>query len=218
MAVRNRATSRTLLVEIVAPLAIFYGLRALGVEQFPALLLGAVLPTGNAVHSIVTQRRVSGVTLFVLCSMVLTVAMSLVTGSPRVLLIRDAWATAAFGIWMLTSLLTRHPFLYEGTRVLLDEGRQRVWTGNWERYPQLRHALRVSTAVWGGAFLADTAVRVWMAATLPVDLVPLLENVLLVVTIAVVLVFQRVYGRAHLRRHGLQMRGVHLSPITEKAA
>jgi hypothetical protein len=67
------------------------------------------------------------------------------------------------------------------------------------------------------AFLADAALRVLMAATLPIDLVPLLDDALLVVTLAALVGHQRHYGRAYLRRHGLRMHGVHLSRVDAPA-
>ncbi len=87
-------------------------------------------------HDVVTRCRVSGVRIFVLATMALTVAMSFVNGSPRV-----------------------------------------------------------------------------MAVTFPIDLVPLLDDVLLVVTLAAVVGFQRFYGRSALRRNGLRMRGVHVERL-----
>jgi hypothetical protein len=211
----HRALSRTLLIELIAPLAIFYGLRALGTDQLLALLAGAVLPATRAAYGIVTRRRAGGVQIFVLGAMTLTVFTSLITGSPRVLLIRNAWGMAAMGVWMLLTLLARRPFLYEATRIVLDEDRQRTWELNWERFPPLRHLLWVCSAVWGGACLVDAGLRVIMAVSLPVDLVPVLDDALLVVTIGVLLLFQRLYGRAYLRRHGLRLRGVHLSPVAD---
>ncbi|HZE41025.1 MAG TPA: VC0807 family protein [Stackebrandtia sp.] len=205
--------SRVLAVEIIAPLVLFYGLRWLGVGQFPALLAGAIIPAAGAVRDFVAERRVGGVRIFVLGTMALTVAMSFVSGNPRVLLIRNGWGTAALGGWMLVTLLARRPFLYEAARVVFDEDKRQIWERDWEQYPPFRRLLRICTALWGVAFLADAAVRVILAFSLPVDAVPALDDVLLVVTIAVILVLQRVYGRSYMKRHGLRMRGVHITPV-----
>ncbi|PRY02279.1 VC0807 family protein [Allonocardiopsis opalescens] len=202
---------RTLALELVLPLAVFYGMRALGADQFLALLLAAALPAAHAVHGIAVHRRVSGVTLFVLGTMVLTVAMSLITGSPRALLIRDAWASAAMGLWTLATLAVGRPLLYSGTLAFLSGERAATWRRNWERFPEFRHAMRVSTGVWGGIFLCHTAVQIAMAASLPIDLVPALEPVLLAVTVLALFSFQKLYGDRYLRRHGLRMHGVELS-------
>lgn len=207
----HRSMARTLGLELVVPLALFYGMRAVGVDQLLALVIAAIPPAINAARTIALERRVSGITAFVLAAMALSVAMSFVTGSPRALLLRDAWATAAMGLWILITLLARRPFLYDATRIFLDDDKQSIWAWNWELFPQFRHALRVSTVVWGCAFLTDTAIRVLMALTLPVDLVPALEYVLLAVTVLLLLGFQKFYGARYLRRHELRLRGVHLS-------
>jgi hypothetical protein len=213
----RRVMTGTLLIEVVAPLALFYGLRALGVNQFLALLLGAAVSAINAAHTIVTQRRVGGVTMFVLGTMAFTVVMSFITGDPRVLLIRNGWGFAAMGVGMLLTLFARRPFLYEAARIVFDEDKQQTWAQNWERFPPFRHLLWVCSGAWGGACLIDAGLRVLMAFTLPIDLVPVLDNVLLVVTLGTILIFQRVYGRRYLRRHGLRLRGVQVSTIADTA-
>ncbi|GHJ36183.1 VC0807 family protein [Streptomyces sp. TS71-3] len=211
----RRAMSRPLMTEVVAPLALFYGLRALGASQFVALLAGIVLSLGRAVHGIVRERRVGGVTLFVVGSMTLTVVMSFVAGSPRLLLLRNGWGMAAIGLWMMLTAFRRRPPLYEAGRLVLDEDGRQAWTRNWERYEAFRRVLRVCSLVWGAACLLDSALRVAMAFTLPVDVVPVLDDVLLAVTLGALLVFQRTYARGYLRRHGLRLRGARLSPLTE---
>lgn len=207
------ALAVTLFFELALPLLVFYGLRALGVDQITALLVAAVLPAARIAHGAIRERRLNGVSVFVLVTLVLTVALTYVTGSPRALLVRSAWASAAMGLWILATLLTRRPFLFSVTRVFLTTRDQRVWDGNWEGSAVFRRALRVSTAVWGTVFLACTGLSVTMALTLPIDLVPLLDDLLLVLTLGLILLFQRFYGRAQLGRHGLRMRGVHLERI-----
>ncbi|MEU7738910.1 VC0807 family protein [Nonomuraea sp. NPDC049158] len=204
-------------LELAGPLAIFYGLRAAGVSQWIALLAASALPAVRAVHDLIVERRISGITVFVLGTMMLTVAMSFISGSPRVLLIRNAWGTGALGLWALITLCGRRPFLYEAMRVISDRDKQQQWEMNWRDHPPFRHVLRIATAMWGAALLADAALRVVMAATLPVDAVPLLDDVLLIVTLAALLVFQRLYGRAYLRRHGLRLRGVELARLPVEA-
>ncbi|MEU6788486.1 VC0807 family protein [Nonomuraea angiospora] len=211
--VASGGLSRLLLVHLIAPLVLFYGLRWLDVNQFLALLAGALIPAVGAVRHIVTKHRVGGLQLFTLGTMSLTVAMSFVTGSPRLLLIRNGWGMAAIGVWMLCTLLFRRPFLYEATRIVVNEDKQRMLRQNWDRYPAFRRLLWICSAFWGIACLADTAVRVVMAITLPIDLVPALDDALLVVTLLVIVAFQRFFGRAYLRRNGLRSRGLLITTI-----
>ncbi|WP_242440922.1 VC0807 family protein [Streptomyces sp. CB02923] len=205
--------SRVLLVHVIIPLILFYGLRWLGVNQFLALLAGAVIPAAGMVRGLVTERRIGGLQLFMLGMMGLTVAMSFVTGSPRLLLIRNGWGMAAIGVWMLCTLPARRPFLYEATRIVVDEGKLQTLKVNWDRYPAFRRMLWICSAFWGVACLIDSAVRIILAMTLPVDLVPFLDDVLLGVTLLAILAFQRFFGRAYLRRNGLRSRGLTITPI-----
>lgn len=210
---RHRVTL-LLLVEIGLPLGIFYGARAVGINPFLALLLGAIPPVVSAMHTLATSRKVNGVSVFVLATMTLTVLMSLVSGSARVLLVRDAWATAAMGLWFLATLLARKPLIYEGARLIFDDAKRQAWDENWQRFPEFRRAMRVCTAVWAGAFLLHTLIRVGMALWLPIDVVPATEPVLLALTVLALVVFHRYYGRSFLRRHGLRWNGVKLEPQT----
>lgn len=207
------ALSRVLLVHVLVPLALFYGLRWLGANQFLALLAGAVIPAVGAVRGLVVERRIGGLQLFMLAAMGLTVGMSFVTGSPRLLLIRNGWGMAAVGVWMLCTLGSRRPFLYEATRIVVDEDRQRTLEANWERYPAFRRMLWLCSAFWGVACLLDSALRTVLAMTLPIDLVPALDDALLAVTVLAILAFQRFFGRGYLRRHGLRSRGLVITPL-----
>ncbi|WP_405058175.1 hypothetical protein OG474_36300 [Kribbella sp. NBC_01505] len=201
---------RPLILELGLPLVAFYGLRWAGASQFVALLAGAVLTGAAAVVHGIRERRVTGIQVFVLGTMLLSIGISLVSGNPRVLLIRNGWGTAALGLWCLLTLLARKPFLYEAGRLVLPPEKAEQWAHNWDSSEVFQRLLRTCTAFWGAAFLVDAAVRVLFAATLPIDLVPLLDDILLVVTLAALVLFQRTYARASLRRHGLRLDGTRL--------
>ena len=71
------------------------------------------------------------------------------------------------------------------------------WDSLWEQVPRFRHIWRVATAIWGLALLIDAAIRVLMAYTLPIDLVPALGGALWPVTfIALQVVVNAYFQRA----------------------
>jgi hypothetical protein len=127
--------------------------------------------------------------------MLASVAVSLIAGSPRFLLAKDAWLTGLAGVWFLASLRARHPLAYLYTKPLL-EGRLR-WPGDWdhlwERSARFRRMWRTSSVLWGIGTLADAALRIVMAYTLPVDTVPALANALYLGTAAVLIVITNIY-------------------------
>lgn len=182
-----RALARVLLLDVAAPLAVFYGLHALGVGDVPALLASAVPPLGTAVATAVRERRVEPIAVAVLLATVLSLLATVVGGGgPRELLARTAWLTAPFGLWTLGSLFGARPLTYTVTRSLLA-GRAAAMERLWETDARFRRAWRSVTVLWGVVSLLDSAARIAMAATLPVAAVPALDTAL---SIAVLVVLQ----------------------------
>jgi hypothetical protein len=188
----------TLGLNLMAPIALYYGLRAAGVGIYPALVVGAVAPAFSAVIKIVRREKLDGLGLYMMTMLLLSSGVSLLTGSPRFLLAKDGWLTAVSGVWMLFSVRGRRPLTFHFTRPLL-EGRKvftsESWDSLWERSPQFRRIWRVATVIWGVAMLIDAMIRVVMAYTLPVDLVPGLGGALWPVTFVVLQVVDNVYFR-----------------------
>ena len=67
------------------------------------------------------------------------------------------------------------------------------WDAVWERSPRFRRIWRVITVIWGAAMLADAAIRVIMAYTLQIDVVPGLGGALWPVTFVVLQVVANLY-------------------------
>jgi hypothetical protein len=89
--------------------------------------------------------------------------------------------------------------LLEGRRVFDSGTRSWVrpaqvsWDEIWDRSPRFRQIWRTCTVIWGTAILADAAVRMLIAAVLPVNMVPALGAALWPVTFVVVQVVTNVY-------------------------
>jgi hypothetical protein len=194
------------LVDLIVPVALFYGLRGAGVELFLALLIGAALPAVAAIIKAVTTRRIDGLAIAVIVLLLLSSALSLVTGSPRFLLAKDAALTAVWGAWFFLSLRARRPLtfrfsrpLLEGHKVFDSATRTRralpagTWDRLWETDSHFRHVWQVTTVIWGTALLLDAVVRVAMAYALPLDVVPALAGSLWLVTFLALQVITNVY-------------------------
>lgn len=182
-------------MDLVLPLAVYYALRAAGVDIYLALLAGAVASAVGATVSLVHARRITGMSAYVLTMMVVSTGAALLTGSPRFLLAREGWATAVTGLWFLASIPTRRPLPYLFSRPLL-EGRFRWpadWDCLWNRSSPFRRMWRISALLWGIGTLADSAARVTMAYTLPIDLVPALSTALYLVTSAIIILITNIH-------------------------
>jgi len=190
----SRVTLR-LAVDFGLPLAIFYGLRAEGVETYEALVAGAVVSAAVAAAPLVRNRHLDGMAAYMAIMMLGSVGISLLAGSTQFLLAREAVMTGVTGVWFIASVWARRPLVYLFSKPLL-EGRLRwpsSWDQLWERSPRFRHMWRVSSVLWGIGSLADAALRVVMAYTLPADVVPALGTALYAGTSAVLIVITTVY-------------------------
>lgn len=197
---RTRARLAVLLLDVVAPLALFYGLRACGVNQWAALVLSGLIPTAVLVHRLVRERRVETLTLVTLSILVCGTVVGLLTGDPRLLLARESYLTGLLGLWILGTLVTARPFLLQATLPLLPPRTARSWNERWQSDPVFRRVVRTMTLAWGAAFLVDAAARVVMAYTLPVDVVPVAGGLLLAAMLVAVVQGGKAYGRRVMRR------------------
>ncbi len=206
----TNGTSRTRAVtalglDLVIPLAVFYGARAAGLDQWPALVLAAVAPAAGIVLTWLRQHSIDPPAVFVIAMMALSVVVALFTGDPRPLLARESWLTGVVGLWTLGSLTLARPFLLDvAIKISPAVGAHRI-DQLWRHDAVFQRWIQVAGIAWGTAFLTDAAGRVAMAYTLPIDQVPglgvLLLIVLLILAQAVVMVHGRRSGALALVRH-----------------
>ncbi|MBP2364901.1 VC0807 family protein [Pseudonocardia parietis] len=192
----------SLLINAVAPIVVFYGLRTAGVDQWTALLLGLVAPAAKAVHSVITKRRIDMLAGLVVTALLLSVGLSFLSGSPRTLLARDGWITAVVGIWILLTL-PRTPYHLYALRTFTGSTLHEQINTAWHDTPAFRRVVQVATTIWGGALLLDAVSTVVLAYTMPIDSVPLIGALKLVALIVLAEVISQVYfrrsGVPHLR-------------------
>lgn len=190
----RRELAINLVLDLIAPTALFYGLRASGVDQWWSLLLSAIPPTARAVQTIVTKRKVDVLAVFTLSVLVFSVAVSFVSGSPRFLLAKDGWITAVIGAWILGTV-PRKPFLFQVVHTLLSPAARERAEINWRDSPTYRHVLRVTTTMWGTVLILDAGVRMVLAYTLPVDKVPLIGGLQFIGVYLALETITRLYAR-----------------------
>jgi hypothetical protein len=197
---------RPIVIGMLAPIGLYYGIRAAGGSVWLALAGGAVVPAVSALAGTLRQRRADAMNLVMLATLAAAAALSLLTGSPRALLARDGLVTAVWAGYMYASLLARRPATFTVSRPLL-EGRRvfdattrawirpsgQSWDQLWQQVPRFRQIWRVCTVIWGTAILADAVARVIMAYALPIGVVPALGGALWPVTFIVLQIVTNIY-------------------------
>ncbi|MEJ2888804.1 VC0807 family protein [Actinomycetospora aeridis] len=177
-----RPAVATVLLDIVGPLVVYYALHALGVDDVVALAASALPPLAHLVVTGLRDRRLPPIAVLALIALVAGLVAALVAGSPRELLARDALISAPLGLWMLATLVHGRPFCFTATQSLLPHRAERM-ESLWTTDAAFRRVWRAITAAWGAVGLADSALRVVMAYTLPVPVVPALGTALGIVSV-----------------------------------
>lgn len=194
----NGPLLQSLGLNVAAPLAVFYGLRAAGVGLWWAVLASAVPPMLEALLTVVRERRVGMLGALVLSMVALGAAMSAVTGSPRLMFAKDGWITGVIGLVFLATLRGQ-PFIYRVLSSVARGDKRAELERNWQASPTFRHVMRRLTAVWGVGLLLDSVVRVVLAYTLPIDSVMLVTTLQYVALFMGLELFSRRYARKPAR-------------------
>src|SRR6185437_11222895 len=133
---------RQLILELGLPLAGYYGLRAAGASAWLSVAAGGALAAPWIVYSALRNRRFEATAALSLSLVVASGVMSLVTGDPRLLLVRDSWLGALVGVWILATLMTQRPFVMITSRAIvvakLGEAGAKAWEGRWDHEPAFR--------------------------------------------------------------------------------
>lgn len=199
------ALARGLVLELALPLAGYYLLKGLGASQWTALAVSGLLLAPWIGYGMVKRRRVEAMPVFTLTLLVVGALVSMVTGDPRTLLVRDSWLFGLVGLWVLGTLATRRPFMLSAGRSVVaskvgEEG-AREWADRWDHEAEFRRHIRLLTAVWGAGFTADALIRVVLARTLPIDAVPLVTSLQWPAVLGALFGFHYWY----VTRHGLKV-------------
>jgi hypothetical protein len=197
----------TMMIDFVAPIALFYGIRGFGGSLWLALVAGGAVPAISTLAGVLIRRQLDATGLVMVIALTASTALSLITGSPRALLARDGLITAGWAGYMYLSLLARRPITFTISRPLL-EGRRvfdpsirrwarpatgQSWDDLWQQLPQFRRIWQVCTIIWGTAMLADAVIRVIVAIALPIGVVPAINGVLWPVTFILLQVVTNIY-------------------------
>ncbi|MFI6344813.1 VC0807 family protein [Streptomyces sp. NPDC050560] len=190
---------KPLLLDVAVPLGAYYLLHgALGVGTVAALALSSIVPAFRSVLSIVKRRTVNGLAGLILAVNMVSLALSTVTGDPRLMLAKDSGVSGIIALGILLSVVRGRPLMTAGVRPWVVKGDVRK-AAAWERLAPtagFRRAERIFSLVWGFALLGECVVRVIGAYSVPVDTMVWLGNVILAVAMTVAFVISGRFGAA----------------------
>lgn len=184
-----------LLFDVAIPLAGYYGLRLLGVQALIALTLGIFPTVVYQVYQILKNQKVDSLALFILGIILISMATSFVTGSPRFMLAKSGWVTGLIGLGFCVSLFFQKPIAFTIAKSLFERSPvpQTDLDTLWEKEPEFQWPWKVVTVIWSVGTLLNAVIIIYFAYALPVDNVPLLVSVLHISTFFVLQLITNTY-------------------------
>ncbi len=161
----------SIVVNAVLPYIIYTLLKShTNLSDFWALVISGIPPMIDAVVGIIRKGHVDFIAGIVLLGIAVSIILILLGGSPRLLLIRESFFTAAFGLAYLVSLLFPRPLsFYFARQFVTGNVPERVaWFNSLWQYPGFRFSMRLIAVVWGVGFLLEVTIRFILVFTLTI--------------------------------------------------
>ena len=202
MDLNKRRLVAGLLWDAGLPAVVFYLCRVLGLDALPALAAGGLAALARVAYVAVVRRRLDGLAALVSAAFLLLLAVSLLTGDPRILLAKESILAGAAGLLLVGSCLIGRPLVYALIRRLnaADDAARVRLEERWRGDPAFRRQFFVLSMVIGGGLLLDAAVRVVLLSLLPVDTMAGLSTALHVATVVLLAAWVMWYRRRRVQR------------------
>lgn len=190
----------TLVIDIGLSIVIFEVLTGRGVATGIAYLVAGVAPVLGMVVNWVRTRKLGGVSIIVLVTLLISALVTLIGSQDlRILLVKDAILTGGFGLVTLATSLPffRKPLMFAyGLKFGTDGSREGVqqWYDMWDRYPTFRHTQYLINNTWGIAYVVEAGLKVAGAFLLPYGAAYAVNQVLPWVVLAGLIFWTISYG------------------------
>lgn len=188
----------SIVINIVLPIMLYLVLKKYtGASDFLALVISGLPPMIDSIVGVIRRKRLDLLAGLVLLSILVSLILVALGGSPRIYLIRESFFTAAIGLAYLVSLLFPRPLAFYFARYFATgnhpENMPR-FNALWQ-YRQFRHTMFVVTIVWGIGFLLEAALRTLLVITLSTTQFVLISPFILYGIMALLFVWTFVYSR-----------------------
>lgn len=161
------------------------------------------MPALRTVWGLVRGAGVNGLALLILVVNVVGLALSTMTGDPRLMLAKDGGVSSVVGIAMIVSVFMGKPLMTAGLKPFVTKGnaeRSVAWDRLMAGSAPFRRAERRFSLIWGTVLLVECAARVIGAYTVPVHTMVWLGTVLTVVAILLAMVVAGAVAPSRWRR------------------
>ncbi|HEY1970195.1 MAG TPA: VC0807 family protein [Pseudonocardia sp.] len=163
-----RALFVSMFWDVGLPVLAYYVARALGCDEYIALLAGTVLSGLRLLWVAVRDRRLDPFALFLLVVFGVGLGLTFLTGDPKLMLLKDVATSALAALFMLGSCVVGRPLTFYAAQRFAGPAGAAELRARWIEPEMRRHFYRM-TLVWGTGLLLDAVARVALICLLPLD-------------------------------------------------
>jgi intracellular septation protein A len=167
---------RTVLLDILLPIAAYFGLVSCGLAPAWALAASAGIAVVALGARWFRSRELSTLGLLVLVRFVLGVVVALLTGDARFVLVKDYLVTFVIALAALGTLRLGRPFIARIRRDLSPDPAR--FDEQWDRDPGFRRTHRRLTGLWVVGLVGEVVVAVVVIYTTPLAVAVVVTGVL----------------------------------------
>lgn len=186
-----RPVFQTVLVDVAPPLAAYYGLRALGVSEYIALVAATVLSGLRVGYGVVKARRVDPFAAYLMLTFGLSLAVGLSTTDPKLILIGNTFVNGIGGLIFLGSCVIGTPL----TQVVGDRFRAGGDDASADESARRRRIHVQLSAMWGIGLLLEVAIRLVVIQTFSVDAANGINSTITLIVVGLLVLATVVVGR-----------------------
>lgn len=188
-----------LAADIGLPTVAYFTARAAGMPELTALLVGASLAIIRVIWVAARTRSVTWFAVLTLAGYGIGAALTLVTGDPRLLLLKESATTAVAGTVVAATAAFAAPMTLRMAQILRpDSGRD--LQRRFDTDQRIRRHYRRGTSAWGIGLVVDAIARLPLVLLLPLDTAVLTSQLLLFTILGVLTVWTWLRHTA-ARRH-----------------
>lgn len=176
-------------------------------SSFVSLLLATLVPLLDNLFHIVKHRKADAFGLFMLTGFVLSLFAFLLGGSEKLILMRESLVTGILGLIFIGSLFFSKPLIYHFAIRFSsnDESEQKgKFANNWE-FSYFRFVIRLMTAVWGSALLAEAVIKTVLVYELSISAFLAISQIVFYSVMGVTILWTVIYRRYAKTRLDLLM-------------
>ena len=156
-----------------------------------------MVPLLDNLYHIVKHRKADAFGLFMLTAFVLSLLAFLLGGNEKLILMRESLVTGILGLIFIGSLFYSKPLIYHFAIRFSsnDESEQKgKFANNWE-YSYFRFVIRLMTAVWGIALLAEAVIKTILVYELSISAFLAISQIIFYSVLGVTILWTVIYRR-----------------------